>query len=292
MSLSGLEQYHRPQRPNEVVELLAVHEHDALIVSGGTFIHGLAARGLIVNIKHLIDISRLDLNYITVDGNLLTVGATTLFRQLEDDLGIRSDPCLGALIDALAYPPAQVKNAATVGGCVASACPFLDLPISLLALDASARAFGSVGEREINLESFFVSLFDNALDTDEMLQDITVPLKKNSASAFEKLETNANDLAILNAAASITVTGRRCEAIRVFVGGGVGEVPARATSVEAALAGKELDQNNIRQAAALAKRDVDPLSDHRATARYRKAMSEMLVRRCLNRCLLRLRITE
>ncbi len=292
MSLIGLEQYHRPQRPNEVVDLLAVHEHEALIVSGGTFIHGLVARGLIANIRHLIDISGLDLNYITAGSNLLTIGATTLFRQLENNLNIRNDPCLGALNDALAYPPAQVKNAATLGGCVASACPFLDLPISLLALDAKAKAFGSGGEREINLEAFFVSLFDNALDADEMLQDVTIPLKKNSASAFEKLETNANDLAILNAAVRVTVSDRHCEAIRVFVGGGVGEVPVRATSVEAALAGEELDQNNIKQAAVLAKQDVDPLSDHRATARYRRAMSEMLVRRCLTRCLMRLHMIE
>ena len=292
MSLIGLEQYHRPQQPNEVVELLSAYDPEALIVSGGTFIHGLAARGLIDNIRHLIDISGLGLNYINVDGDLFTVGATTLFRELENDLNVQNDYCLGALKDALTYPPAQVKNAATLGGCVASACPFLDLPISLLALDAKAGAFGSGGEREINLEAFFVSLFDNALDADELLQDITIPLKKNSASAFEKLETNANDLAILNAAVRVTVTDRYCEAIRVFVGGGVGEVPVRATSVEAALTGEELDRNNIKQAAFLAKQDVDPLSDHRATARYRRAMSEMLVRRCLNRCLMRLRIIE
>ena len=36
------------------------------------------------------------------------------------------------------------------------------------------------------------------------MQEIRVPLKQNSASAFEKLETNANDLAILNAAVAIS----------------------------------------------------------------------------------------
>ncbi len=290
MSLTGLEQYHRPQQPKEVIELLTAHEDEALIVSGGTFIHGLVARGLIVNVKHLIDISGLNFSYINYDSNQLKIGATTVFRQLENDVNIQNDHSLGAIKDALTYPPAQVKNAASLGGCIASSCPFLDLPISLLALDTSATAFGSKGDRDIHLEEFFVSLFDNAMDADEILKEVTIPLVKNSASAFAKLETNANDLAILNAAVNVTAKGKMCEAIRVFVGGGVGEVPVRATSSETALVGQELKQDNINQAAASAKQDVDPLSDHRASAEYRVAMAEVLIRRCINSCINRLGI--
>ena len=291
MGLIGLEQYHRPQRLQEVAALLTQYEDEALIVSGGTFIHGLAARGLIADVRHLIDINDLDLDYVNQNGEQLLIGATSLLRQLENNPDIQQQSCLGAIRDALKYPPPQIKNAASIGGSVASACPFLDLPISLLALDADIVVFGSGGARDIRLEAFFLSLFENALNEDELLQEIRVPLKQDSASAFEKLETNANDLAILNAAAAISTSGNTCTAARVFVGGGVGEVPARARSVEQALTGKELNQGGIEQAAALAKGDVDPLSDHRASARYRKAMAEVLVRRCLNRCLARLGIS-
>lgn len=285
MSLIGLEQYHRPRRLQEVAALLTQYEDDALIVSGGTFIHGLTARGLITDVKHLIDINDLDLDYINQNEEQLRIGATCLLRQLENNPDIQRQPCLGAIRDALKYPPPQIRNAATIGGSVASACPFLDLPISLLALDADIVAYGSGGARDIRLEAFFLSLFENALHEDELLQEIRVPLKQNSASAFEKLETNANDLAILNAAVAIGVSGNICTAVRVFIGGGVGEVPARAVSVEKALNGKALNRAGIEQAAALAKDDVDPLSDHRGSARYRKVMAEVLVRRCLNRCL-------
>ena len=291
MSLLGLEQYHRPRRLQEVAALLTQYEDEALIVSGGTFIHGLAARGLISDVKHLIDINGLDLDYINQTGEQLRIGATSLLRQLDNNPDIQQEPGLGAIGDALEYPPPQIKNAASIGGSVASACPFLDLPISLLALDADIVAYGSGGARDIKLEAFFLSLFENALHEDELLQEIRVPLKQNSASAFEKLETNANDLAILNAAAAISASGNTCTAVRVFVGGGVGEVPARAVSVEKALNGKELNRAGIEQAAALAKDDVDPLSDHRGSARYRTAMAEVLVRRCLNRCLARLGVS-
>lgn len=293
MSLISLEQYHRPRRLQEVAALLTQYEDEAVIVSGGTFIHGLAARGLIADVKHLIDINDLDLDYIiNQNGEQLRIGATTLLRQLDNNPDIQQQSCLGALRDALKYPPAQIKNAASIGGSVASACPFLDLPISLLALDADIVAYGSGGARDLRLEAFFLSLFENALHEDELLQEIRAPLKQDRASAFEKLETNANDLAIVNAATAISVSGNTCTAVRVFVGGGVGEVPARAVSVEKALNGKELNRAGIAQAAALAKEDVDPLSDHRASARYRTAMAEVLVRRCLNRCLADLGISE
>ena len=291
MSLNGLEHYHRPQRLQEVAALLTQYEDEALIVSGGTFIHGLAARGLIVNIKHLIDINDLDLAYIDSNDEQLRIGATCLLRQLENNPEIQQQSSLGAIRDALKYPPPQIKNAASIGGSVASACPFLDLPISLLALDAGIVAYGSAGARDIALESFFLSLFENALNEDELLQEIRVPLRQNRASAFEKLETNANDLAILNAAVAVSANGNTCTDIKVFVGGGVGEVPVRAVSVEQALRGKAMTRAKIEQAAALAKEDVDPLSDHRGSARYRKAMAEVLVRRCLHRCQAQLEIS-
>ena len=288
MSLHGLEQFHRPQHPEEVVQLLTAHGDEALIVSGGTFIHGLVARGLIGNVRHLIDITGLKLNYINYDNNHLTIGSSTVFRQLETDAHIQNDQSLGAIKDALTYPPTQIKNAASLGGCIASACPFLDLPISLLALDASVKVTGSNGERDIHLENFFVSIFENTMDSDELLKEVTIPITKNNASAFAKLETNANDLAILNAAVSVTATGRMCESIRVFVGGGVGEVPVRAVSTETTLVGQDITEANISQAAVKARQDVDPLSDHRASAEYRVAMTEVLIRRCIKSCINRL----
>lgn len=289
MSIANLEEYHRPETLGEVIKLLSTYQDEALIVSGGTFIHGLFARGLIVNVKHLVDITGLKIDHIHSDNDRLIIGATALFRQLEENSVVRNDIGLGAIKDALTYPPAQVKNAASIGGCVASACPFLDLPISLLVLNASAKTFGIAGERDIKLEEFFVSLFENSMEENEVLRELIVPLScGKSASAFEKLETNANDLAILNAAVSVTIEDSVTEKVRIFVGGGVGEVPVRATSAESILKGKALSLENIEEAARCAKEDVDPLSDHRASAEYRKAMTEVLVKRCLIRSLNRL----
>jgi len=290
VSLSKLEEYYLPKDGNAVVELLRKHKEGATIVAGGTFIHGLIARGLVTDVEALIDISRLGLNYVKTEQGQLRIGATTRFTQLDASKEISDAPLFGAIKDALTYPPTQVKNSATVGGCISASCPFFDLPVSFLALAGVARAQGNGASREIPLTDFFPGLFENALEPDEFLSELIVPVPSGkSASAFIKLETNANDLAILNAAVWVGLNGSgKVEQSRVYVGGGVGEVPVGAPSAEHALKGNALTDELCAVAGQAAKADVDPLSDHRASAAYRKAMAGVLVERALKKTMSRL----
>ena len=155
----------------------------------------------------------------------MVVGATTRLAQLEASEFIQQEAWLGAVRDAIAYPPVQIMNTATVGGSIASACPLFDLPTSFLALNGEVQAHGPDGSRDIPLEAFFSGLFENSLNPAEFVTAIRLPVPPpNSASAFIKLETNANDLAIVNAAVSVTLDdANRCEQARVFIGGGTGE---------------------------------------------------------------------
>lgn len=285
MALTSVETYHNPENEAAVVQLLQKYEDSALIVAGGTFLHGLAARGLLSGVEALIDIQNLELNYITTNSDGVVIGATTRFVQLEENESIGQEPWLGAVKDAISYPPVQIMNAATVGGSIAASCPFFDLPTSFLALDGAVRAHGPGGSRDIPMEAFFAGLFENCLAPDEFVTAITLPQPAlDSASAFIKLETNANDLAILNAAVALTLDGsNRCSQARVFVGGGVGETPARAGSAEQVLTGAVIDDETIDKAARAAKSDVDPISDHRASAEYRAEIARVLVARALRK---------
>lgn len=290
MSLNKLQEYYLPEDGNAVVELLARHQEGATIVAGGTFMHGLIARGLVTDVEVLIDISRLGLAYVRQEKDRLRVGATTTFIQLEDNPDIRDKPVYGAIRDALDYPPPQIKNSATIGGCVSASCPFFDLPVSFLALAGVVHTRGQGKSRDISLTDFFAGLFENSLEQGEFMTELSIPIpSEKSASAFFKLETNANDLAILNVAALVSQDkSGKCTQVRVFVGGGVGEVPVRATSAEKALHCKTLTQELCATAGQAAKSDVEPLSDHRASAEYRKAMTGVLVERVLQKTLSRL----
>ncbi len=252
MTLHNLQEYYLPQDGNAVVELLGKHKEGATIVAGGTFIHGLIARGLVTDVEALIDISRLGLDYVKLENGQLRIGATTKFTQLDASAEIADKPFYGAIKDALEYPPPQVKNSATIGGCVSASCPFFDLPVSFLALGGVVHAHGTGKGRDIALSDFFPGLFENALEPEEFMSELSIPVPAGkSASAFLKLETNANDLAILNAAVWVGLdSSGKCAQARVFVGGGVGEVPVRAISAEKALQGKALTCGALRSSRA------------------------------------------
>jgi len=285
MSLHNLQEYYLPKDDTDVIELLDKHQDSAMIVAGGTFIHGLIARGLVTDVEALIDVSRLGLDYIKEEKGQLKIGSTTSFRQLNYHENIRNIPLYGAIADALSYPPPQVMNSATLGGCIAASCPFFDMPVSLLALDGSVTARGKDGSREIVLADFFTGLFENALQAGEFVLELTIPVPpEKSASAFFKLESNANDLAILNTAVLVSLDkGGKCKRSRVIVGGGVGESPVRSPSAEEVLQGQEVTAKVCAEAGQAAKSDVEPLTDHRASAAYRKAMSGVLVERALQK---------
>ena len=290
MALTSVESFHSPTDVSAVVQLLQRHEDSALIIAGGTFLHGLASRGLLTGIEALIDIQNLGLDNISVDNDNVVIGATTRLAQLEANAAIQSEAWLGAIKDAVAYPPAQIMNSATVGGSIASACPLFDLPTGFLALDGVVQAHGPEGGRDIPLETFFSGLFENCLDPAEFVTAISLPRpRSNSASAFIKLETNANDLAIVNVAVALTLEGSGlCSQARVFVGGGTGETPVRAGSAEQLLASARVDEDVISVAAAAAQTDVDPISDHRASKVYRSAMIRVLTERALHKAMARL----
>ncbi|MGI9343818.1 MAG: FAD binding domain-containing protein [Gammaproteobacteria bacterium] len=289
MALPNISDYHVPSNTDDAIALLQKYGETAMLVAGGTFVHGLEVRGVLADIEALIDIGRLGLAGIERSGDGLRLGATTIFAELEAHEAVTSDPAFGAIADALTYPPAQIKNVGTVGGCLAASAPLYDLPAALLALEGVAEAIGAGGTREIPLDDFFTGLFENALQSDELITSILLPAASAStASAFLKLETNANDLAILNVAVRITRDGGNCVDARIVVGGGVGESYVRASGAEAALNGAPATPDSFAAAAAAVANDIDPVDDHRGSADYRRHIAKIYTRRALERALARL----
>ncbi len=287
MTLPDLSDYFVPTQESELIDLLGRFGERAMIVAGGTFVHGLEARGLLSEVEALIDIGRLGLGGISQDAAGVTLGATTTLAELRRADFVQTDPAFGALQDALDYPPVQIRNVGTVGGCLAASAPLYDVPAALFALDGTACVRGAGGARDIPLNEFFVGLFENALRTDEFIAAVTLPKPAaRTASAFLKLETNANDLAIINVAVRITLgENGRCADSRVVIGGGVGECYVRAGSAEAALEGGKAGGELFATAAAAVAHDIEPVTDQRGSEAYRRHMAIVYTRRALERAL-------
>jgi carbon-monoxide dehydrogenase medium subunit len=63
--------------------------------------------------------------------------------------------------------------------------------------------------------------------------------------------------------------------------GSVAPTPLRARAAEALLAGAQLDERLLTAVGEAAKRQVEPLTDHRGSAEYKREMTSVMVGRAL-----------
>lgn len=284
MELLNLKNFLRPKDASAAKDFLEKNQDNTMILGGGTFVHGLVARGLVTHIETLVDVTCLPLNYFKNENNVWKIGATTRYVELENQDAINVDPYFGGILDALKYPPAQVRHAATIGGNLAASCPFFDMPVVMLAMGASVIAESSSGARVIPMTDLYLSLFQTTLAPGEYISEVQIPQSNGRiATAYEKLETNANDLALISAGVCIESDGSRCKRVSIYIGGGIGEVPFRCELAEKMMSDKSVDESLILAVAKQAMDEVDPISDHRASAEYRKAMTKILVRNTLSK---------
>ena len=232
---------------------------------------------------HIVDINRIPgLDYITESGGVLRIGALVRESDLERSDLVRSRcPILIDTTSVIADP--LVRNQATVCGNLAHGDPANDHPATMLALGASVAALGPNGEREIPIESFFPGLFTTALEPDEILTEIRIPIPPpSSGGAYLKLERKVGDYATAGVAVQITLDGSGACAKAGIGLTNVGFTPLKARKAEAFLTGRALDEAAIKQASELASGESQPVEDIRGSADYKRDLVRVLTARALN----------
>src|SRR6185295_5939038 len=136
----------------------------------------------------------------------------------------------------------RVRNAATVGGVLAEADYASDPPTAFLALDASVEVASPGGARQIAIGDFFRGFYETALEPNEIVTHVRVPLPATGTSAvYEKFVTRSSeDRPCVGVFAALRVADDgRCDELRVAAGA-VAEVPQRFPDIEALAHGHEL----------------------------------------------------
>jgi carbon-monoxide dehydrogenase medium subunit len=278
-------EYLRPKTVPEAVAMLQQHGDDAKILSGGQSLIPMMKLRL-ARPSHLIDINRVTgLSYVKEDGGFLKIGGLTREADVEASDLVRSKyPLLLDTATVIADP--QVRNLATVGGNLAHGDPANDHPATMLALGAQIVATGAKGERVIAIDDFFISLFTTALQHDEILTEIRIPVPPpKSGGSYVKLERKVGDFA--TAAVAVQLTLDDSGAIKNIGIGltNVGATPIRAKAAEDLLRGKKADAGAIAQAAQLASDAAQPSADLRGPVEYKKGLVKELTKRALTRAL-------
>ena len=280
-------EYRTPKSLKEVHANLKEFGSDAKLVAGGT--------ALIIMMKQrllrpscLISLRSVrGLNGIELQNGGLLIGGLATHRQLETSPLIRRRlPMLAETYHHVAT--LRVRNMATVGGGLAHADPNQDPPPSLIALGATLKATSANGSRVIPMDEFFKDYYETVLNPDELITEVMVPkLPPNSGAAYIKfLPRTADDYATVSAAAVLTLdkSNKTVADVRIALGS-VGVTPIRATAAEAILRGQPLKTEAFAEAGEKAKEAVDPISDFRGSAGYKKDMAAVFVRRALERAL-------
>jgi aerobic carbon-monoxide dehydrogenase medium subunit len=274
-------EYYSPRTLEEALSLLKKLGSDAKLLSGGQSLIPMMKLRL-VSPQYIVDINRIPgLDYITESDGQLRIGALTREHELEaSDLVKSKFPILADTAKVIADP--LVRSQATVCGNLAHGDPANDHPATMLALGAICLATGQKGQRTIAIEDFFPGLFTTALEPDEILTEIRIPLPPpHSGGAYLKLERKVGDFATAGVAAQVTLDGAgTCQ--RAGVGlTNVGLTPIKASKAEAFLSGKALDEATIKQASELAASESEPMDDIRGSAEYKRDLVRVLTARAL-----------
>ncbi len=296
-------EYFKPQTVQEAITLMEKFKGEAIYVAGGTDVM-VQVRQKKVQPKALISLRNIkELSYR--DGPVL--GSATTHREIEKDEFARKN--LSALHDAVCWlGSTQIRNVATVAGNICNAAPSADTACPLLVLDARLTIAGPQGERQVDLDEFFVGPSKTVMQQGELVKEIRMPsFGVNTGSAYIKhTRRQAMDLPIVGVAARMTLNRSdvrckdmlctiapmsqifslfaeeelRCDDVRIAMGV-VAPRPIRAKKAEAALKGKVLSDTLVQDASEIAASEASPRDSIRGEAWYRREMVKVLVKRAI-----------
>jgi carbon-monoxide dehydrogenase medium subunit len=259
--------YHRASSVDDAAQALARGGQDAKLLAGGHSLIPLM-RLRLAQPSTLVDINGLDreLGYIRRDNGTLRVGAMARHFQIaaSDDVK-RSLPLLAEVANEVG--DLQVRSMGTIGGVMAHADPAGDYTTLALMLDATIQT----NKRSIQASQFFVGLFSTPLAADEIVTEVAFPVA-SGPHKYIKFRRRLSDWAIVAAGAQKLDDG----SWRVGITNAA-PTAVRARGVEQALASGA----SPAEAARNASDGLDPTSDLRGNAEYKRHLATVLTQRAI-----------
>jgi carbon-monoxide dehydrogenase medium subunit len=266
----------------QALQVKAEYGDEARFLAGGqslvpTMNFRLTQPAVLIDINPLTQFS--GVQNCATDG--LRVGALTRLRNLERDPGIARDlPLIHEALPHIAHP--QIRNRGTIGGNLAHADPASEIPAIVLALAGKLRAQSVRGERWIAASDFFVGALATALEPDEMLMEVELPIAPpRTGACFLEISRRRGDFAIIGVACTVRVDEEgRCSAARIGLCN-AGDRPIFAADASAALVGRRLGPPEFNEAAELVQGAIDPGGSIHASKEFQRHVAGVLTARAL-----------
>jgi CO/xanthine dehydrogenase FAD-binding subunit len=277
-------EYFAPDSLEEALSILKKEGKKVKVLAGGTDLivqmkDKRTQPAIVVNVKKIPELNRLELG---LDNNLHIGAAVPLskivaFATVMQKFNILHQAC--SLIGSV-----QIRNRATMGGNICNAAPSADSAPPLLCLGAKAIVAHHKNNRVIPLESFFCGPGRTALSDNELLIEIEIPTPPVLSEGCYMRHTPREEMDIAAVSVAVllvrTSQGKKCREARIALGA-VAPTPVRVPQAESLLSGKVLNDEIIEEAAESAADTASPISDVRASAKYRRELVKVLTRRTL-----------
>jgi CO/xanthine dehydrogenase FAD-binding subunit len=264
-------------------EALAAVAAGARPVAGGSDLVVGARQGKAPLPESLVAIDRIEsLGLIEEAGNGLRIGALVTHARLELDDRIVDRYTGLADASALVGSP-STRNVGTIGGNVMNASPAMDTGAPLLVLGAEAELQSTDASRRVDIAQLWTAPGRTSAAAGELCVAIHLPARPaDSGSAYVRLEyRRAMEIAVVGAAASVGLDHDGALASLSLALTAVAPTIIAVSGTDALL-GRNVDDALLSEIAALASEQAAPISDLRASDRYRRHCVGVMARRAVD----------
>jgi len=278
-------EYYPTRSIDEALTLLAEHAGSEVVAGcTNTIVDARATRKIP---KAVIDINRLsDLRYARRDNGTIRLGArTTLTDCFALPFLVKEAPVLKLM--AAEFAGTLIRNRATLAGNIAYASPAADVAPPLLALSATITLVSKArGPRTLPLSEFIVGPRKTALAEDEIISEVAFPAANGEvkSSYFKFALRNAMAISLVSGAVVLRMEGNKIREAGLALGA-VAPKPYRVAQAEGMLKDQIPTDALIREVAKVVAASTSPISDIRASAEYRREITEVMTRRIVERAL-------
>jgi len=263
-----------PESSDALAALYAANP-EATLVAGATDV-GLWVTKALRTPETMIFLNRCaDLQAIEVTDARVRFGAMVDMNAMGGVMG-EIHPSYGEMIRR--YASVQVRGAATVGGNIANGSPIGDNPPALIALGATLHLRKGDVRRDVLLEDYFIEYGKQDRQAGEFVEAVSFARQEDRLKCYKLTKRFDQDISAVCGCFYISVEDGVVRAARIAFGGMAG-TPARAPAVEAALIGQSWDMDSVRAALPAFDKDFTPMSDMRASARYRQEAARAMLER-------------
>lgn len=272
-------EYYRPGSHAEAVSLLAREDIDCLPL----IIYPKPADPRSLGADAFVDLSLLGLNKLQVDPDgTLHIGSLVTIQQLVDDPTLSTGPLSLLSQGASLVATPGIRNLSTVWGALVAQEGPPETALALLALDAKI----AIRKADESLLTFPLSQFldrrPGSLAKTDLIMELILPSHRDSVSALERVSRTPRDEAIVAAAAVLHAENGSFTRITLAVAGAHVN-PQRLPNVEKLLSGHALTPELLDQACSSVMESASPVSDFRGSAKYRRSMAGVIVRRVISK---------